>query len=99
MEASDATLARLRQDHESVIAESAAHQGSDIADLVARAQAVDWDLHWTVIPSTGEKCSTPASAQVTPPDETDHITLTWPYGTVCGTIDGRPYAKSTQVAP
>jgi DNA-binding GntR family transcriptional regulator len=51
VEASDATLARLRQDHESVIAESAAHQGSDIADLVARAQAVDWDLHWTIISS------------------------------------------------
>jgi DNA-binding GntR family transcriptional regulator len=52
-EAADATLARLRQDHESVIAESAAHQGSDTADLVARAQAVDWDLHWTIISSLG----------------------------------------------
>ncbi|HST65399.1 MAG TPA: DUF4232 domain-containing protein [Mycobacteriales bacterium] len=51
-------------------------------------------IHWTVIPSTGEKCSTPASAQVTPPDETDHITLTWSFGVVCGTIDGRPYANS-----
>jgi hypothetical protein len=66
---------------------------------VAPGGKVYKDLHWTVIPSPGEKCSSPASAQVTPPDETDHITLRWPYGTVCGTIDGRPYAKSTQVAP
>jgi hypothetical protein len=51
-------------------------------------------IHWTVIPSTGQTCSSPASAQVTPPDETDHITLKWPFGTVCGTIDGRPYTKT-----
>jgi Domain of unknown function (DUF4232) len=51
-------------------------------------------IHWTVIPSSGQKCSSPASAQVTPPDETDHITLKWPFGTVCGTIDGRPYTKT-----
>jgi hypothetical protein len=51
-------------------------------------------IHWTVIPSPGEKCSVPASAQVTPPDETDHITLTWPFGGVCGTIDGRPYTRT-----
>ena len=51
-------------------------------------------IHWTVIPSTGEKCSVPVSAQVTPPDETDHITLRWPFGGVCGTIDGRPYTTT-----
>lgn len=51
-------------------------------------------IHWTVVPSTGQKCVSPASAQVTPPDETDHITLTWPFGTVCGTIDGRPYTRT-----
>jgi Protein of unknown function (DUF4232) len=51
-------------------------------------------IHWTVIPSTGQKCVSPVSAQVTPPDETDHITLKWPFGTACGTIDGRPYTKT-----
>lgn len=51
-------------------------------------------IHWTVIPSTGQKCVSPVSAQVTPPDETDHITLKWPFGTVCGTIDGRPYTRT-----
>jgi hypothetical protein len=66
---------------------------------VAPGGKVYKDLHWTVIPGPGEKCSSPASAQVTPPDETDHITLKWPYGTVCGTIDGRPYTKTPQVAP
>ena len=51
-------------------------------------------IHWTVIPGPGEKCFSPASAQVTPPDETDHITLKWAYGTACGTIDGRPYTRT-----
>ncbi len=51
-------------------------------------------IHWTVIASTGQKCVDPASAQVTPPDETDHITLKWPFGTVCGMIDGRPYTTT-----
>jgi DNA-binding GntR family transcriptional regulator len=51
-EASDETLARLRQDHETVLAECTAAR-SVTADLVARAQAVDWDLHWTIISSLG----------------------------------------------
>lgn len=51
-------------------------------------------IHWTVIASSGQKCVSPVSAQVTPPDETDHITLKWPFGSVCGTIDGRPYTTT-----
>lgn len=51
-------------------------------------------IHWTVIPSPGEKCAVPVSAQVTPPDETDHITLKWAFGGVCGTIDGRAYTST-----
>jgi uncharacterized protein DUF4232 len=51
-------------------------------------------IHWAVIARTGQKCVSPVSAQVTPPDETDHITLKWPFGTVCGTIDGRPYTTT-----
>jgi hypothetical protein len=66
---------------------------------VAPGGKVYKDIHWTVIPSTGQKCSTPAFAQVTPPDETDHITLKWSFGIVCGTIDGRPFTKTTQTAP
>jgi hypothetical protein len=61
---------------------------------VAPGAKVYKGIHWTVMPSPGEKCSSPASAQVTPPDETDHITLKWPFGTVCGTIDGRPYTRT-----
>ncbi|MFC4170654.1 GntR family transcriptional regulator [Microvirga sp. GCM10011540] len=52
-EASDAALARLRQDHESIVAEAAVHEESITPDLVARAQAVDWDLHWTIIAFLG----------------------------------------------
>lgn len=52
-EASDATLARLRQDHESVIAEAETQEGRITPELVNRAQAVDWDLHWTIISSLG----------------------------------------------
>jgi len=52
-EASDATLARLRQDHESVITEAEAQEGRIMPELVHRAQTVDWDLHWTIIGSLG----------------------------------------------
>ena len=52
-EASDATLARLRKDHESVVAEAAIQEGGITPDLVVRAQAVDWDLHWTIMSSLG----------------------------------------------
>jgi DNA-binding GntR family transcriptional regulator len=52
-EASDALLAELRSEHESVLAESATHGKGATADLVARAQAVDWNLHWTIIASLG----------------------------------------------
>jgi DNA-binding GntR family transcriptional regulator len=50
-EASDATLTRLRQDHESVVTECSMNGVTPA--LVARAQAVDWDLHWTIIASLG----------------------------------------------
>lgn len=52
-EASDAVLAELRSQHESVLAESALHGKGATAELVARAQAVDWNLHWTIIASLG----------------------------------------------
>jgi DNA-binding GntR family transcriptional regulator len=47
--ASDATLARLRAKHEEVLADCVAHGGDIKQELVAHAQAVDWDLHWSVI--------------------------------------------------
>ena len=50
-EASDATLTRLRQAHEQVIAECTANGENITPELVARAQAIDWDLHWTIISS------------------------------------------------
>jgi DNA-binding GntR family transcriptional regulator len=50
-EAPDAALARLRADHEAVLAEAEAQGEGISADLVARAQAVDWDLHWTIVAS------------------------------------------------
>lgn len=52
-QASDATLAELRDKHERVLAECESCKGSIAQDLVTRAQAVDWDLHWTVIESLG----------------------------------------------
>ena len=51
VEASDSTLARLRDDHESVLAECSSNGVTP--ELVARAQSVDWDLHWTIIESLG----------------------------------------------
>jgi DNA-binding GntR family transcriptional regulator len=49
-EASDVALAQLRHEHESILAD---YRGGVTADLVARAQAVDWNLHWTIIASLG----------------------------------------------
>lgn len=49
VEASDTTLARLRHDHEEVVADCLAGNGEISPDLVARAQNVDWNLHWTII--------------------------------------------------
>lgn len=53
VEASEATLARLREAHEQVVAECTGRAGDVPPDLVARAQAVDWDLHWTIVSSLG----------------------------------------------
>lgn len=49
-EVSDAALSQLRYEHESVLAE---YREGVTADLVTRAQAVDWNLHWTIIASLG----------------------------------------------
>jgi DNA-binding GntR family transcriptional regulator len=49
LEASDTELKRLRDDHERVLAECSSDRVNP--DLVVRAQAVDWDLHWTIIAS------------------------------------------------
>jgi DNA-binding GntR family transcriptional regulator len=49
-EASDVVLAQLRHEHEGILAK---HRGGVTAELVARAQAVDWNLHWTIIASLG----------------------------------------------
>lgn len=48
-EVSSGVVAQLREEHESVL--TAARAGPITAELVARAQAVDWNLHWTVISS------------------------------------------------
>jgi DNA-binding GntR family transcriptional regulator len=54
-EASDGTLAQLRKEHESVLAnfERASTKGSPSADLVMEAQSVDWKLHNTLIDFLG----------------------------------------------
>jgi DNA-binding GntR family transcriptional regulator len=51
--AGDALLGRLRDEHEKVIADcEKAESGAGVtSDLVARAQAIDWDLHSTIIDS------------------------------------------------
>jgi hypothetical protein len=56
---------------------------------------VEKDIRFTVIPSGDGTCPVPASAQVTPPDETDHQVVPWPYGPVCGAaVMGRAYRPS-----
>lgn len=67
---------------------------------LAPGQSAQADLHWTVVPHSGEptdgQCQpTPARAYVTPPDETDPLTVTWNMGPVCGfgAIDGSAYHR------
>ena len=54
-EASDETIVRLRRDHAAILAESEAAQteGGIGAGLIDRAQAIDWELHATIIDSLG----------------------------------------------
>jgi DNA-binding GntR family transcriptional regulator len=51
--ASEVTLAALRRKHADILAEAEASPPGIRPDLVARAQVVDWDLHWTVITALG----------------------------------------------
>ncbi|GAA2338007.1 DUF4232 domain-containing protein [Saccharopolyspora halophila] len=55
-------------------------------------------LHWTAVPHEGEPTDgpcqpTPATAQITPPDETDWLPVDWTGGPVCGRgdIEGSAY--------
>lgn len=55
-------------------------------------------LHWTVVATGDEPTDAPcepepAGARVTPPDETDQLTVAWNYGPVCshGRISGSAY--------
>jgi hypothetical protein len=59
-------------------------------------------LHWGLVPGDGEpqttQCEpTPASVEVTPPDETTHLVIGWTYGPVCqkGRIDLPALAPGT----
>jgi DNA-binding GntR family transcriptional regulator len=52
-QASDSVLARLRQEHEDILQECSSAPVSK--ETVARAQAVDWDLHWTIIAALGNE--------------------------------------------
>lgn len=53
--ASEQTIDRLREEHAAILAESeAARVGAGIgADLIDRAQAIDWHLHATIVESLG----------------------------------------------
>ncbi len=53
LSASDALLARLRREHEDMLARG---QQEDLApETVEQAQAIDWNLHDTIIDSTGNE--------------------------------------------
>ena len=54
-EVGQAALDRLRGVHEDILAryEAAARRGAATGELVAEAQAIDWDLHATIIDSLG----------------------------------------------
>jgi DNA-binding GntR family transcriptional regulator len=52
-QASDGVLARLRQEHEDIL--QACSSTPISRETVARAQAVDWSLHWTIIAALGNE--------------------------------------------
>jgi DNA-binding GntR family transcriptional regulator len=52
-QASDSVLARLRREHEDIL--RACSSAPISKETVARAQAVDWDLHWTIIAALGNE--------------------------------------------
>jgi DNA-binding GntR family transcriptional regulator len=54
-DASAATLAELRKEHEEIVEACGAAQAQGVipAELIARAQTVDWNLHWTIVASLG----------------------------------------------
>lgn len=77
------------------------HRTSDPGPAMVRLAPGDTastSLHWSIVPHDDEptdgQCQpTPASAQVTPPDETDSLPVAWDLGFVCGSgsIDGSAY--------
>ena len=65
---------------------------------LAPGDAAKTSLHWSVVPHGDEPVEgpcqpTPATARVTPPDETDSLPVTWNLGFVCGagSIEGSAY--------
>lgn len=52
-EAGDDVIERLRRDHEAIIAACERARGDVRAELIDRAQAIDWDLHATIIDFLG----------------------------------------------
>jgi DNA-binding GntR family transcriptional regulator len=51
--AADETLEALRRKHADILAEAESGPPGIRPDLLARAQAVDWDLHWTIVAALG----------------------------------------------
>jgi ABC-type transport system substrate-binding protein len=67
---------------------------------VAPGKHVYSQLHWTVVPGSGEgsPCEPhPSKVKTTPPDETTSLTTSWPGGSVCqhGQITVRPFKAGT----
>ena len=65
-------------------------------------QAAFSQLHWTVVPGTGDAQSVqcepqPVFVEVTPPDETTQLVISWNMEVVCmrGRIDVTPLAAGT----
>ncbi len=74
-----------------------ANPGPTLIEL-APGDAAAATLHWSVVPHgeepvTGPCGPTPAGVEVIPPDETDPLSVEWPFGPVCGqgSVDGTAY--------
>lgn len=68
--------------------ERVANPGPKALELAPSAKAVA-NLHWTVVPTDAEPVDKPCQpeakkATAIPPDETEPLTFSWPFGPVCG---------------
>jgi hypothetical protein len=67
-------------------------QGGPKLVTLAPGATVARTIHWTVVRTGTQKCPEGAFAEIIPPDETDSLVVSYPFGEICGgKLDGTPF--------